>query len=510
MKRALAMFIVASSLCLITPIWPSLARRMFFCDGPYMGCTTQGCTEDVGICPATNKDYYYTILTGLAAYDCAPGGNGRAPTPPGNYCLVKGFLSVDMFGNRVNLARTTRSRRGAFSEIELHFHLLVRCLGVLRGSRGIRMRLFLFLTLLGAQEPDRTDAVEHLRLSYKANKDAFAFGTFHFDYLVGSADGVEAAEACRLTRSLHEDGFYVFDGRNARYELIPDPAEFAAFATRVSERRTSSLADAFRMLTDGEATLLDSLGANEGVSDFVHSPGIKSMNMFFGNGFFQFPLWIGDQSSHRYCDLDSDLGGVNDGLASIVELNLDSRYEGAQVCKLALKWAKGDRTYWIDLKRGAIPLRIVDHSPPSHTVSVIRFDDLEEVRDRGWFPRRMLHYIGSGDRVEQLVVTKMDTRNKPPLSRFALEFSKPIAMVDELRKFVYSPRRTWSLLDLPRPGSPGARYAPTLDQSLSDKMPGEISPGTPWGLIARAGVALTTLVSAWVFLKARRRRFTGV
>ncbi len=76
---------------------------MFFCDGPYMGCTTQGCTEDVGICPATNKDYYYTILTGLAAYDCAPGGNGRAPTPPGNYCLVKGFLSVDMFGNRVNL-----------------------------------------------------------------------------------------------------------------------------------------------------------------------------------------------------------------------------------------------------------------------------------------------------------------------------------------------------------------------------------------------------------------------
>ena len=70
---------------------------------------------------------------------------------------------------------------------------------------------------------DAAQQVEFLRLSYRANKDAFAYGSFHFEYTRGKCSSLKDAEAGNFTTAFREDGFYVFDGDNARYDLIADP-----------------------------------------------------------------------------------------------------------------------------------------------------------------------------------------------------------------------------------------------------------------------------------------------
>ena len=115
------------------------------------------------------------------------------------------------------------------------------------------MILLVLVAVAGLQPPEVSDQqIEFLRLSYKSNKDAFTFGTFHFDYTRGACASPTDAEAGVFTRAVNERGLYLFDGTNARYELIADPKDLAAATTWIGERKRSSLAGAYRTLTDGK------------------------------------------------------------------------------------------------------------------------------------------------------------------------------------------------------------------------------------------------------------------
>lgn len=133
------------------------------------------------------------------------------------------------------------------------------------------MAWLLIVALTALRSDDASQQLEFLRLSYKANKEAFSFGTFRFEYTRGSSASRQDAEAGVFSSSINEQGFYVFDGKNARYDLIAAPTDLAAKTTRVGERRTMSSAKSFRMLTDGEATLLDTLLPDQPGTNLVHA-----------------------------------------------------------------------------------------------------------------------------------------------------------------------------------------------------------------------------------------------
>ena len=132
--------------------------------------------------------------------------------------------------------------------------------------------MMLLLTLAGLiayQADDSTKQIEFLRSSYKANKDAFAYGSFRFEFTRGSSESFSDAESEVFTRSFREDGLYVFDGENARYELLADPKVLAAATKRIDVLHSTSFITAFRSLTDGTFTLTTTSNRLKGTRPYV-------------------------------------------------------------------------------------------------------------------------------------------------------------------------------------------------------------------------------------------------
>jgi hypothetical protein len=322
------------------------------------------------------------------------------------------------------------------------------------------MILLLLATIAGNQAGGQTEQLEFLRLACKANRDAFAFGTFRFEYTRGSSANAKDAAAGVFSKAVREAGFYAFDGKNARYELIADPKGLATVTTRVNDRISSSLASTFRALTDGEATLLDFLRLDESNTALIHDNAevYPGPSLFYGSARYQFPLLLGSDEPRAF-DLLHNLNEIKNGKSSVAELDFDSDLDGLKVCKLSLRYQGGKCTYWIDVNRGCVALRMFnrfDHGAESvHT-----FSELEHLPNAGWLPRRRLCVLRDGEVVDRLVVLQADTVNKPQASVFQLEFPEPVVLVDRTKRLVSSPRKTWSLLDRPGPGSPGTRAFP--------------------------------------------------
>jgi hypothetical protein len=372
------------------------------------------------------------------------------------------------------------------------------------------MYLLLFAASIGLQPGDSMQRVDFLRLSYKANKEAFAFGTFHFEFTRGSSASPSDAEAGVFSKAIREDGLYIFDGKNGRYELIAEPKELAAMTTRVNERKTVSLARTFRALTDGKATLVDFLVLNESSTSFYHRPEIYAdPSMFHEESFFKFPLWLGDDDGHPM-DLFRDLTAIRDGRATLIDLDTESSLEGIKVCKLSFAFAEGKCTYWIDMSRGFIPLRILAQYKRNDAQILQTFGDLEHIPDAGWLPRRRMQIMNNGAVVDRIVVTQIDVKNRPQSSDFRLDFPEPVSIRDRARNLDYAGQKSWSLLKLPSRSSPGTTPIIPGHFILPDESSGEIDAGPPWSIIVAAGSVVLIVLSSVVILRRRKKRITGV
>ena len=228
----------------------------------------------------------------------------------------------------------------------------------------------------------------------------------------------------------------------------------------------------------------------------------------FYTAYYQFPLLLGTEE-HRPYDLFRDLTEIKNGDSSLEEIDFDSHLDGLKVCKLSIRYKEGKCAYWIDISRGCVPLRIQDHYNKTGSESIFVFSDLEHVPNGGWLPRSRLCIIQNGALVNRLVVTQIDTQNKPQPSVFQLEFPEPIPLVNRTRNLVSSGRKTWSLLNLPNASSSGTRAFPRVP-APPQAMPGEIDPGALWDIIVLAIVIVCLIVGSIVVLRRRRRRLQGV
>ena len=153
------------------------------------------------------------------------------------------------------------------------------------------------------------------------------------------------------------EGFYAFDGTNARYEIVAKPEDLAAATKKVGERRTISSLSSYRMLTDGNVTFMDLLTPEDGGKVLHHKATIFRDVVPF-NRKFDFPLYIGNKAPQVF-DLFSALMEVKDGAASLDQFETNSLLGEIKVSKFTIDYKNARVTYWVDLERGAIPLRIL-------------------------------------------------------------------------------------------------------------------------------------------------------
>ena len=109
--------------------------------------------------------------------------------------------------------------------------------------------------------------------------------------------------------------------------------------------------------------------------------------------------------------------------------------------------------------------------------------------------------------MNRLVVTRIDTQNRPQPSVFQLEFPQPIVLVDRTRNLVSAGRKTWSLINRPNASSSGTRTFPRAP--APSIMPGEITPSVPWAMILIAAAIFSLVVGSVVVLRRRKRRLQG-
>ena len=371
----------------------------------------------------------------------------------------------------------------------------------------IAMLILILAAIIGQPADDPMQQIEYLRLSYKNNKDKFSFGEFRFDYTIGVAGSRSDAEAGVFTSSVQEEGFYIFDGENARYELVAEPKAIAAVTKWLDDRRNTSMAMVFRMLTDGKVTFLDQVHTNRKGTVLIHQPEI-----FQGTGVyrerFDFPLFLGSDSERPY-DLFSNLAWIKEGSASLAELDLDSHLDGHKVCKVSFNYKEGRCTYWLDLNRGSVPLRILDHYNPADLDVTFDFGEVVQIPNAGWLPRRMVHIVGNGDTVQRLLVKEVDAQHKPAGTAFALDFPKPVRVTDGARKLVYPSSKTWSLLHLPGRHSPGTITATPATYVSPSELPGEMDAGPSWVTIFFLAILVFLILGSIFLIRMRKKRLRG-
>ena len=332
---------------------------------------------------------------------------------------------------------------------------------------------------------------EYMKITYESNKQSMVFGSFKYDYICGEADDVSAGLAGQLNHAMTASGFYAFDGPNARREQLFDARDLSAAARDRGDGNVVTSILSCRSLTDGRTTLWNSLHADPGSNGVPrHAFQILPTADYFYQ-IFDFPIYLGNPKPEAF-DLAYCIDHIASGDAEVTAFDPKARFQDRQVVHFTTrtKWGEGEQ--WIDLERGAIPLRIKSTTFKRGAVTMMINDDLRAIPGRGWLPFSWMMIVQ--DRiVRKIVIREADLDRPPSRATFALAFPKPVGMTDQSRSVTYPPRRIWSLLELPAPGSPGVRKYKLDDSPPPPAMPGARSRAWPVWPIAIIVIVLLIL-----------------
>ncbi len=342
----------------------------------------------------------------------------------------------------------------------------------------------------------------------EANRSAFRFGAVKFRYTVGYADSLDEAIAGRLTKGYPTEGSLAFNERRGRYEVVHSLENMVADRVQLGPTRWSSILRSDRVLTDGKVTLFDGIGADEPGTGLIHTaqitPGLDRYHLGF-----DMPLYVGHRDPDRFEWVVRDLkiAGSNSEFLKLTAVREGARSAGREVVDLVLTAPEGQRTYSVDLERGAIPLRQHDDLKNGRKIWEF-YDDLRPMEGAGWFPHRKLYYDRDpgnryGGLVHDLVVTEADFSRKPPDSAFTLTFPEPRPIYNQVTAETHPPQATWDLARLPKPAA--RPVAAELPSGPGPVMAGPRAGGRA-GPVALVGLGVALLVGAGI---AYRRHSGG-
>jgi hypothetical protein len=342
--------------------------------------------------------------------------------------------------------------------------------------------------------PSREAQLEHVRVAYSANRASFRFGQFSFGLTTGTAKNVADAREGRLDSARRAAGLYVFDESNALYESVyPDDVLLAA-THPVGGGKVRVDVSSYRMLTEGEVAIIDRLHVDPSGDKKVQHAVLTVPASRFG-GRVVFPINLGPFPSPSF-NLADDLDALARGEITLKEFDPSRSLDGRQVAFLSLRAKNGDRSYWIDLERGGIPLQIRDDLDAGYFVQV-NFDGLEWQVNAAWLPMVMTKYYSESKIVARVTMENVLIDSPPPASRFRLDFPEEVYLVDQVRGKGYAPSKTLSLLNLPRTTSVRRTDQAVAGYQPPPPMPGETTTAWPWPrlLIGAAGLALVAIAA---------------
>jgi hypothetical protein len=315
------------------------------------------------------------------------------------------------------------------------------------------------------------------------------------EYSRGIAPDADSALAGKWSARYAGDLFYAFDGRRARFELMFSE-ETRSAAQADSSAKLVSLPVNLRVLTNGEVTLRDQVGhaeIDEGTENFfkeVIAPldaGVPQPGSYYLARYIDNVLNRTIRAELQDARRDSDYPNNNVMLLTFVN----------ESNKTVTKW-------WIDLERGAIPIKLVGIKDGREHVRIYQ-EDLRFVGNKAWLPFRRV--TAHGKIVTETIIREAQVGRVPDDSVFQLEFSAPSRVIDAVRSVRYSPDQTvFDLDNLPALDSPGTKRFTITEPPQNGRLslPSEESARPPWVAPAAALGGFALLLAGVLALRRSR------
>ena len=366
------------------------------------------------------------------------------------------------------------------------------------------MAILLFFVLFTTSSSDtHTDQelLTNIKRTYAANAASFQYGESDFDIITGQASEGAATKPHDVSNALIGKGKYIFDDRNARCENLYDDATLLRGSHAINDMNTSSALYSFRALCDGKVTLMERIIADAFHHSVQRVSEIKPGMSVFCSA-FEFPLNLGKPNCDKD-DLPSNIDLIRTGGYKLKSLERSIEFEGRKVVRIELSWSAYDRIYWVDTDRGSVPLRTLTKLDSGHYIDS-RYDDIIELQGFGWLPKTMSTFISQASSIRIIHLHTIDISHMPDRANFRIEFEKATALVDTSKDLIYSPRKSWSLDELPRIGSKESKPLQKGQSAPIVPHPGEIEVDRTHGKYFT--IAVMVLFGGSVCLWYRRRR----
>lgn len=299
--------------------------------------------------------------------------------------------------------------------------------------------------------PPEHDLLIAIADMYDDNRSRFAFAAAKFDYLDARSRDLSSARAGDFSQVDRADGEYVFRGDDAFYTRLFTAEAMASRSGDVVNGRFSSTLGSVRILTNGKLTLREQINSLGSQARLVKGHRLAAgVEEFYRIA--EFPLDLGRPDRLRD-DAASNLREAAGGSGKIrlSTINEKCQYENATVVRVELGLANGNRTYLIDLEKGAIPIMQEDITNQGNKIIKI-MDNIKLYDKYGWFPLRRITYYNNKARIIHVKELVLD--RKPPSSAFQMRFDQPAPLLNLAEGRSYKARLVWDLDDLPTPASP--------------------------------------------------------
>ena len=152
------------------------------------------------------------------------------------------------------------------------------------------------------------------------------------------------------------DGHYLLRDHLARYERVFAKLPDGTYPQqrKINANTYTSSTHAYQAIFDGHKTLLDTIFVNPSTGKLEHHLTVHAGDAYFKQR-FAFPLNLGVANPKDY-DLYVDLENAFSTKDRFTLEAIDAvTLENSQVLRITLSSLRGVRTYWVDVKRGAIP-----------------------------------------------------------------------------------------------------------------------------------------------------------
>ena len=367
---------------------------------------------------------------------------------------------------------------------------------------------------------DRT-TLQAIVTAYESNRSALdASGSIHFAISDGLLpDGVDFQERdlpkFPRTEYFSTPARYLFDNPRRLWDQALSAEALVSQTVRTGPGAGGSPVESFRLMTDGRTVLFDIVNVAEDNKTLIHAPTlVDQISEFFK--YPRLPLDFGNPG-HR----DLTLGSVGkewldgQGLWKLQSVDATAVLDGHRVVELTFRHQNEVLTFWVDLERGAIPLRTRFEGLDKVFYYQIDLADIRWVGDRGWFPFQMLSFQpnmkgtplrpGEGIHYWEYKVTEADFDRTPGREEFAIEFPKKTKISNMKTLIAYPAQQVWGLDDISSAAAERGQYVGGPEGPPGPFMPRELAP-RPLGIspLILAGLCLLAIGGLWLF---RRRRY---